>query len=136
MPVKGVGTAAKGAQAAAKGAQAANIASSVGDVAGTAISAISQINDTNKRRKFEQNFQKLTLEQQKGLEMMMLQTKSQSERLGILSQYLTQLNSQRIANLTNFYAEKEKGKRTNLLLIGGGIIVIGVIVTILVLKNK
>ena len=128
--------AAKGATAAAKGAQAANIASSVGEVGATAISTISQINDVNKRRKFEQNFQMLTLEQQKGLEMMMLKAKSQSERLGILSQYLTQLNAQRIQNLSNFYSDREKSKRTNLLLIGGGILVVGVIITILVLKRK
>lgn len=129
-------TATKGASVAAKGAQAANVASAVGEVGATAISAISQINDANKRRKFEQNFQQLTLEQQKGLDMMVLRAKSQSERLGILSQYLTQLNAQRIQNLSNFYSDKEKSKRTNLLLIGGGILVVGVIVTILVLKRR
>lgn len=134
MPAPAV--AAKGASAAAKGAQAANVASAVGEVGATAISAISQINDANKRRKFEQNFQQLTLDQQKGLEMMMLRAKSQSERLTILSQYLTQLNAQRIQNLSNFYSDREKSRRTTLLLIGGGIIAVGIIVTILVLKRK
>jgi hypothetical protein len=122
--------------AAQKGAGAANIASAVGDVGAVAISAISTINDVNKRRKFEQNFAQLTLDQQKGLELKLLDTNSQSERLKILGEYLTQLNSQRIANLANFYSDKEKSKRTNLLIIAGGVGILAIIATIIILKRR
>lgn len=118
-----------------KGAGAANVASAIGDVGSVAISAISQINDTNKRRKFEQNFAQLTLEQQKGLEIKLIEAKSQTEKLSVLSQYLTQLNTQRIANLANFYSDKEKSKRTMLLVLAGGVALLGII-TLIVIKRK
>ncbi len=121
--------------AATKGAGAANIASAIGDVGAVAISAISTINDVNKRRKFEQNFSQLTLEQQKGLEIKLIEAKSQSQKLAVLSEYLTQLNTQRIANLANFYSDKEKSKRTMLLVLAGGIAVLA-IVTLIVIKKK
>jgi len=108
-----------------KGAGAANVASAIGDVGSVAISAISQINDTNKRRKFEQNFAQLTLEQQKGLEIKLIEAKSQTEKLSVLSQYLTQLNTQRIANLA----------RTMLLVLAGGVALLGII-TLIVIKRR
>lgn len=130
-------TATKGAASAAvKGAGFANVASAAGDLGSVAISAISTINDVNKRRKFEQNFAQLTLEQQKGLELRLIESKSQTERLAVLSEYLTQLNTQRIANLASFYSDREKSKRTNLLIIAGGIALIGVIAAIILIKNK
>lgn len=136
MPAPASAASTKAASAAAKGAGAANVASAIGDIGGTAISAISTINDVNKRRKFEQNFSLLTLEQQKGLDLKLLETNSQSERLRILGEYLTQLNSQRIANLSNFYSDKEKSKRTNLLIIAGGVAVLAVITVIVILKRR
>ncbi len=121
--------------AATKGAGAANAASAIGEAGATVISAISQINDANKRRKFEQNFAQLTLEQQKGLEIKLIEAKSQTEKLSVLTQYLTQLNTQRIANLAGFYSDKEKSKRTMLLVLAGGIAVLAVI-TLIVIKKK
>jgi hypothetical protein len=121
--------------AATKGAGAASAASAIGEAGATVISAISQINDANKRRKFEQNFSQLTLEQQKGLEIKLIEAKNQSQKLAVLSEYLTQLNTQRIANLANFYSDKEKSKRTMLLVLAGGIAVLA-IVTLIVIKKK
>jgi hypothetical protein len=138
MPVTSSATASasKVASTAAKGAKAADTIGAIGEIGATAISAISTINDVNKRRKFEQNFAQLTLEQQKGLDLKLLEAKSQTERLAILGQYLTQLNSQRIANLSSFYGEKEKAKRTNLLIIAGGVALLGVIVAIVLIKRN
>lgn len=121
--------------AATKGAGAASAASAIGEAGATVISAISQINDATKRRKFEQNFSQLTLEQQKGLEIKLIEAKNQSQKLAVLSEYLTQLNTQRIANLANFYSDKEKSKRTMLLVLAGGIAVLA-IVTLIVIKKK
>lgn len=129
-------TASNAASSASKLASTASVVSAAGEVAATAISAISQISDANKRRKFEQNFAQLTLEQQKGLELKVLEAKSATERLAVLSEYLTQLNSQRISNLASFYSDKEKAKRTNLLLIAGGLGVFAIIITIIILKKK
>ena len=137
MPAPAASSAASSAatSAATKGAGAANVASAIGEVGSVAISAISQINDVNKRRKFEQNFAQLTLVQQKGLEIKLIEAKSQTEKLAVLSQYLTQLNAQRIANLAGFYSDKEKSKRTMLLVLAGGVAVLA-IVTLIVLKKK
>ena len=133
MPAPAASSAAT--SAATKGAGAANVASAIGEVGSVAISAISQINDVNKRRKFEQNFAQLTLDQQKGLEIKLIEAKSQTEKLAVLGQYLTQLNAQRIANLAGFYSDKEKSKITMLLVLAGGVAVLA-IVTLIVLKKK
>ena len=129
-------SASASASTAAKRAKGADTIGAIGEIGATAISTISTINDVNKRRKFEQNFAQLSLEQQKGLDIKLGEAKSQTERLSILSQYLTQLNSQRIANLASFYGDKEKAKRTNLLIIAGGVALLGIIVAIVVLKRN
>ena len=103
----------------------ADVIGAGGQVAAMAISTIATISDANKRRKFEQNFQLLSLEQQKGLDKMLLDASSQNERISILGQYLTQLNAQRISNLAGFYSDKEKQKRTNTILIIVGALGIG-----------
>ena len=135
MPKTPSATASASASTAAKGAKGADTIGAIGEIGATAISTISTINDVNKRRKFEQNFSLLTLEQQRGLDIKLGEAKSQTERLSILSQYLTQLNSQRIANLASFYGDKEKAKRTNLLIIAGGVALLGVIVAIVLIKR-
>ena len=103
----------------------ADVIGAGGQVAAMAISTIATISDANKRRKFEQNFQLLSLEQQKGLDKMLLDAGSQNERISILGQYLTQLNAQRISNLAGFYSDREKQKRTNTILIIVGALGIG-----------
>jgi hypothetical protein len=114
----------------------ADVIGAAGQVGALAISTISQISDANKRRKFEENFSRLTLEQQKGLEMMLIESKSATERLSVLAQYLTQLNAQRISNLASYYGEKEKSSRNKTLLILGGVVVAGILVTYILLKNR
>lgn len=136
VPSVATGATSTAASAAVKGAGFANVASGIGEIGSVAISAISTINDVNKRRKFEQNFAQLTLEQQKGLELKLIDAKSQTERLALLTEYLTQLNTQRIANLSNFYSDREKSKRTTLLIIAGGVALLGVIVAVVLIKNK
>lgn len=129
-------TAAGAASKAGSLAGKADVIGAAGQVAGLAISTISTVSDANKRRKFEQNFQMLSLEQQKGLDTLMAQSKSQNERLSILGQYLTQLNSQRISSLANVYADREKQKRTTTILIVVGAFAIGIAAVYFAFRNK
>jgi len=109
----------------AKSAKAANVATAIsagGDLASTAITLISNIQDQKKRREFQNNFSLLSADQQKALEKQLINANSESERLKILGERLTQLNIQRISNIAGVYAEQEKKKRNQQLLIGGGIV--------------
>jgi hypothetical protein len=130
------GTAADAASKVGGLAGKADVIGAAGQVVGMAISTISTVSDANKRRKFEQNFQMLSLEQQKGLDTLMAQAKSQNERLSILGQYLTQLNSQRISSLANVYADREKQKRTTTILIVVGAFAIGIAAVYFAFRNK
>jgi hypothetical protein len=137
MPTPSVaaGSATSAASTAAKGAGAADVIGAGGQAAALAISTIANVSDANQRRRFEQNFSLLNADAQKGLNEKLLQAQSESERLTILSQYLTQLNSQRIANLASFYSDKEKQKRTTTLLIAGGIVVVGIAIVYFAFKK-
>ena len=137
MPTPSVaaGSATSAASTAAKGAGAADVIGTGGQAAALAISTIANVSDANQRRRFEQNFSLLNADAQKGLNEKLLQAQSESERLTILSQYLTQLNSQRIANLASFYSDKEKQKRTTTLLIAGGIMVVGIAIVYFAFKK-
>ena len=137
MPTPSVaaGSATKAAGTAAKGAGAADIIGAGGQAAALAISTIANVSDANQRRRFEQNFSLLNADAQKGLNEKLLQAQSESERLTILSQYLTKLNSQRISNLASFYSDKEKQKRTTTLIIAGGIVVVGIAIVFFAFKK-
>jgi len=135
-PTPTAATAASTASKASSVAGKADVIGAAGQVGALAISTIGQISDANKRRKFEENFSRLTLEQQKGLEMLLIESKSNTERLSVLAQYLTQLNAQRISNLASYYGEKEKSGRNKTLIILGGVVVAGILVTYLLLRNK
>ncbi len=111
----------------AKSAKAANVASAIssgGDIASTAITLISNIQDQKKRAQFQNNFALLSADQQKALDKQLINANSESERLRILGERLTQLNIQRISNIAGVFAEQEKKKRNQQLLIGGGILLL------------
>lgn len=114
------------ASTAAKGASSADVIGASGQAAALVVSTIATISDANKRRKFEQNFSALNSDAQRGLNQKLMEAQSESERLGILSQYLTQLNSQRITNLAGYYSDKEKQKRTTTLIIVGGLALVAI----------
>lgn len=115
------------ADLSAKSAKAANVASIIssgGDIASTAISVISNIQDKKKRALFENNLALLNADQQKALERSLISANTESERLKILSERLTQLNIQRVSNIASVYAEQEKKKRNQQLLVAGGILLL------------
>jgi hypothetical protein len=112
-----------------KGAKAANIASSIsagGDFAATAINLIAGISDQNKRRQFEQNFTLLGADQQKRLNNQLIEANSETERLRILTSALTAANVQRISNISNVFADQERKKRNETLLVAGIVLLVGV----------
>jgi len=112
---------AKAASAATKGANTASFIEAGTSVATTAISTIAQVNDANQRRRFEQNFASLNLDQQQALEREIQNANSSSERLRVLAEYLTVLNTKRINNLVSRYSDEERKKRLNLIIIASGI---------------
>lgn len=120
---------------AEKGANISSAISSGGEFASTAITLISNISDQNKRRAFQQNFQSMSLDQQAALEKQLLSANSESERLRILGERLTQLNIQRIGNIANVYAEQERKKRTQQIFIGAGILVFLAAATFIIVKK-
>ena len=121
-----------------KSAKTANIASAVsagGDVASTAINLIAGISDQRKRALFQQNFSALTADQQKKLNELVLDANSETERLTILSNALSASNIQRINNLASMYAENERKKRNQKLLIIGGFVLFGIAAIAIIYKK-
>lgn len=126
---------AKAAATATKGAGTASAIEAGGSVISTAVSTIAQVSDSNQRRRFEQNFASLTADQQRALEKELLNANTASERLRTLAEYLTVLNTKRINNLVNKYADEEKRKRLNLILIASGIGLAAIIIVYVVTKD-
>ena len=127
------------ADLSAKSAKAANVASAIssgGDIASTAITLISNIQDHKRRAQFQNNFSLLSADQQKALDKQLINASSESERLRILGERLTQLNIQRISNIAGVFAEQEKKKRNQQLLIGGGILVFLSVAVFIIVKNN
>lgn len=121
-----------------KSAKTANIASAVsagGDIASTAINLIAGISDQRKRALFQQNFSALTADQQKKLNELVLDANSETERLTILSNALSASNIQRINNLASMYAENERKKRNQKLLIIGGFFLFGIAAIAIIYKK-
>jgi hypothetical protein len=125
-----------GAEKAAKGADIANVASSVGQFAGTAISIIGTITDQNKRRVFESNYALLNKDQKDKLDKLMADASSELERLRILTNALSASNTQRINNIALMYAEAEKKRRNQQIIILIGFLAFAGIATYFIVKKK
>jgi len=122
-----------------RSARASNLAlaaSSVGDVAALAVNLVSGIQDAKKRAEYQRNLDALTLDQQQKLNILLLNTQSETERLSILSQSLSGSNIQRINNLALMYAENEKKKRNQNLILIGGLLVLGLAAVIIIVKKS
>ena len=94
----------------AKAISSANTANAIADIVnvGTSIATtIASVNDARKREMFQQNLAVLSNDQQITLAKAINNASSESERLAIISQALTNLSSQRIANLEQVVADQE-----------------------------
>jgi hypothetical protein len=97
--------------------------------------SINSIGDVNKRRKYEQNLAALDYDQKIALNKLLLGAKSEEARQQILSETLGKLNTSRIDALGKIQVEKEKTKKT-LLVVGAVGAVIGILAFIIILAKR
>jgi hypothetical protein len=97
--------------------------------------SINSIGDVNKRRKYEQNLAALDYDQKIALNKLLMGAKSEEARQQILSETLGKLNTARIDALGKLEVEKEKTKKT-LLVVGAVGAVIGILAFIIILAKR
>jgi hypothetical protein len=107
----------------------------IGDASSAIITAIGSVNDANQRRKFSQNLDLLNADQQMALSKALLDANSETERMKILKDVLTNLQSKRIDLLVANVTEKEKKNRTNTYLAAGAFILVGIGLIALIVKR-
>jgi len=96
---------------------------------------IAAVSDANQRRKFSQNLDLLNSDQQAALSKALLDAESDCERMKILRDVLTDLQSKRIDLLVANVTEKEKKSRTNTYLAAGAFILVGIGLVALIVKR-
>jgi hypothetical protein len=96
---------------------------------------IAAVSDANQRRKFSQNLDLLNSDQQAALSKALLDAESETERIKILRDVLTDLQSKRIDLLVANVTEKEKKSRTNTYLAAGAFILVGIGLVALIVKR-
>ena len=124
--------------AALKASQAANTASAIqagGEVASLAITTITGIGDANLQRKFSQNLAALSVDQQDSLNRALMNANSETERIKIIRDVLTDLQSKRIDLLVASVSEKEKKARTNTYIAEGAFILVGIGIIAYIVKK-
>lgn len=96
-------------------------------VGATAAMTISQISDMNKRRKFEQALDLLSNDQQNALNQQLAAAGTQTDRLKILSD-----------SLTNFLIQNQtSGARNNVILYAvAAVLSLGILITVVILNKK
>jgi hypothetical protein len=97
--------------------------------------SINSIGDVNKRRKYEQNLAALDYDQKIALNKLLMGAKSEEARQQILSETLGKLNTSRIDALGKIQVEKEKTRKT-LLVVGAVGAVIGILAFIIILAKR
>jgi hypothetical protein len=99
------------------------------EAAGTIITAIGGVKDANQRRQFEQSLALLNTNEQAALSKALMATNSETERLRILKDTLTDLQNRRIDILVSQYGLGEKQERTKTIIIASimGVVALGII---------
>jgi hypothetical protein len=124
--------------AAAQAGQAANTAAAIqagGEVLSLAVNTIATISDANQKRKFSQNLDAFSLEQQDALNRALLEADNETERIKIIKDVLTNLQSKRIDLLVASVGEKEKKTRTNTYIAAGAFILVGIGIIAYIVKK-
>jgi hypothetical protein len=119
----------------AKAGGIANIVSAGVSVGSSVFSVISNIQDNKQRALFDANFRALSSEQQKKIDQQVSRAKSESDRLSILANALTQISVARISTQATLVSEEEKKKRNDMILIGGVMIATALLITIVIIKK-
>jgi hypothetical protein len=114
----------------------ADIIAAAGQVAGLAITTIAGVQDAKQRALYERNLDSLTADQQKALNIALLSANTETERMKLITETLSNLQSKRIDLLTAKIGENEKKKRANLIISASiiGVIAIGIIAIIAIKK--
>jgi hypothetical protein len=116
----------------------ANISSSI--ASGTSVvtdiaKTIAAVSDAKQRQKFSQNLDLLNSDQQAALGKALLDAESENERMKILRDVLTDLQSKRIDLLVSNVTEKEKKNRFNTYLAAGAFILVGIGLVAIIVKK-
>jgi hypothetical protein len=116
----------------------ANISSSI--ASGTSVvtdiaKTIAAVSDAKQRQKFSQNLDLLNSDQQAALGKALLDAESETERMKILRDVLTDLQSKRIDLLVSNVTEKEKKNRFNTYLAAGAFILVGIGLVAIIVKK-
>lgn len=125
--------------AASQASNAANTAAAIqaaGEVASLAVNTIASVNDANQRRKFSQNLDLLTAEQQVSLNKALVNASDETERLKIIRDVLSDLQAKRIDLLVASVTEKERKSRTNTYIAAGAFILVGIGIIALIVKKS
>jgi hypothetical protein len=114
----------------------ADIIAAAGQVAGLAVTTIAGVQDAKQRALYERNLDSLTADQQKALNIALLSANTETERMKLITETLSNLQSKRIDLLTAKIGEDEKKKRANLIISASiiGVIAIGIIAIIAIKK--
>lgn len=115
---------------------ATNAIATIAEIGTGIATTIAGVNDAKLRSRFEQNLSLLSNDQQIALAKAVNNAQSEDERLSIITQILTNLSNQRIANIESLVAEQEKNKRNDLLVKAGIFVVLGGLLVYVVAKNK
>jgi hypothetical protein len=98
------------------------------------VNSVTDITDKTKRRLYEQNLASLSFDQKLAIDKMLKEASSEDARQQILQQTLGNLGGARINAISVVQVEKEKTKKTMLII--GGIIAVLAVVGIIVTLNK
>lgn len=113
-----------------------DIVGAITNIGATTASALTSMQDSKKRRSFESALAFLSQDKKNELEKQLKSADNEVERIAILSQALTNLQAQRISQLSTSIVEDEKKKRTKSIIFAGGVIAVGGILVYLILKYK
>lgn len=113
-----------------------DVVGAITNIGATTASAITQIQDSKKRQAFQNALMFLSQDKKRELETQLKNADNEVQRIAILSQALTNLQAQRISQLSTSIVDEEKKKRTNSIIFAGGVIAVGGILVFLILKYK
>lgn len=99
------------------------------------VNSVTNISNTSKRRLYEQNLASLSFDQKLAIEKMLKQASSEDAKQQILQQSLGNLGGARIAGISAVQVEREKTKKT-MLIIGGIIGLLAIVGIVVTLKKK
>ena len=113
-----------------------DVVGAITNIGATTASDITQIQDSKKRQAFQNALMFLSQDKKRELDTQLKNADNEVQRIAILSQALTNLQAQRISQLSTSIVDEEKKKRTNSIIFAGGVIAVGGILVFLILKYK